>query len=95
MQRMVLDQDIQPLSDFRAGAATYIKQVHHTKRPLVITQRGRGVAVLLDIAVYEHIQAKLELLEDIDTAETQIEQGQYYSHQDAQAIILKKIKDGN
>jgi prevent-host-death family protein len=48
MQRLRIDQDIRPLSEFRSGVASFIKQTHETKRPLVITQHGKGVGVLLD-----------------------------------------------
>ena len=44
-----LDEDIRPLSEFRAGVASFVKRVNDTKRPLVLTQHGRGVAVLIDI----------------------------------------------
>lgn len=40
MQRVLLDQDIKPLSEFRTNAAAFIKQVQTTKRPLVITTHG-------------------------------------------------------
>ena len=49
MSRLHFDQDIQPLSDFRAGAASFIRQINETRRPIVITQRGKGVAVVLDV----------------------------------------------
>lgn len=48
MSRLRVDEDIRPLSEFRAGVATFVKQLHETRRPMVLTQRGRGVAVLLD-----------------------------------------------
>ena len=53
MQRLKIDQDIKPLSEVRIGIAGYIKQVRDTKRPVVITQHGKGVAVLLDASEYE------------------------------------------
>ena len=43
MQRLKIDQDIKPLSEVRIGIAGYIKQVRDTKRPVVITQHGKGV----------------------------------------------------
>ena len=39
MSRLHFDQDIHPLSDFRAGAASFIRQINETTRPIVITQR--------------------------------------------------------
>ncbi|MFQ5708444.1 MAG: DUF4892 domain-containing protein, partial [bacterium] len=38
MKRIVFNQDIRPLSEFRANAAALIKQVRSAKRPMVITQ---------------------------------------------------------
>lgn len=75
MSRIHFDQDIQPLSEFRAGVASYIKQINETRRPLVITQRDKGVAVVLDVAEYEAMQEKIELLEEMRIAETQLVSG--------------------
>ena len=75
MSRIHFDPDIQPLSEFRAGVASYIKQINETRRPLVITQRGKGVAVVLDVAEYEAMQEKIELLEEINKAEMQLSNG--------------------
>ncbi|HBM16790.1 MAG TPA: prevent-host-death family protein [Lentisphaeria bacterium] len=92
MQRINLSNDIRPLSDFRAEAASCIKHVHDTKRPIVITQRGKGVAVLLDIKDYEALQEKIELLQDVYNAERQIETGETVSHNQAKANILSRLK---
>ncbi|MGR3024863.1 type II toxin-antitoxin system Phd/YefM family antitoxin, partial [Vibrio vulnificus] len=83
MSRIHFDQDIQPLSEFRAGVASYIKQINETRRPLVITQRGKGVAVVLDVAEYEAMQEKIELLEEMRTAEAQLASGLGVSNDDA------------
>ncbi len=43
MRKMFIDQNIRPMSEFRSGVASFVKQVHDTKRPLVITQHGKDV----------------------------------------------------
>lgn len=91
MERIVLNQDILPLSDFRASTAHCIKQIHDTKRPIVLTQRGRGVAVLIDIDEFERMQEKLELLQDIQQAENQISEQRTFSHQSARDLIKQSI----
>ena len=91
MRRMIIDQDTRPMSEFRSGVASFIKQVHDTKRPLVITQHGRGVGVLLDVGKFEAMQEKIELLEDIHTSITQIDAGNGVSHQDAMQEVLKRL----
>jgi len=92
MTRLRFDQDIQPLSDFRAGAASFIKQINETRRPIVITQRGKGVAVVVDVAEYESMQEKIELLEEVQKAEAQIASGQGVNNLDARAQVLRALK---
>ena len=92
MKRMKIDQDIRPMSEFRTGIASFLKQVHDTKRPLVITQHGKGVAVLLDVAEYEAMQEKLELLEDVQTSIAQIDSGSGIEHDEAKIAILGQIE---
>jgi len=92
MSRLHFDQDIQPLSDFRAGAASFIRQVNETRRPIVITQRGKCVAVVVDVAEYESMQEKIELLEEVQKAEAQLSSGLGVSSSDARKRILQTIQ---
>jgi len=92
MPRIKLDSDIRPLSDFRANIASIIDEVRKTKRPIVITQHGKSTAVMLDVSEYENLLEKIELLTDIQIAETQLQKGEGYSHQDAKAKILERIR---
>jgi antitoxin YefM len=90
--RLRLDQDIQPLSEFRSSVASYIRQINETRRLLVITQHGKGVAVLLDVAEYEAMQEKIELLEELCTAEAQLASGAGVSNEDARSLLLARLK---
>ena len=92
MRRMVIEQDIRPMSEFRSGMASFVKQVHDTKRPLIITQHGKGVGVLLDIGEFESMQEKIELLEDIQTSISQLEAGNGISHRDARQEVLQRLE---
>jgi prevent-host-death family protein len=92
MQRLKIDQDIKPLSEVRTGIATYIKQVHDTKRPMIITQHGKGVAVLLDAYEYEAMQEKLELITDIQISLNQMDNGAGIDHADAKEKVLKRVR---
>ena len=92
MQRLKIDQDIRPLSEVRTGIAKFIKQVHDTKRPVIITQHGKGVAVLLDAHEYEAMQEKLELLTDVQISLNQLESGQGINHEDAKEKVLNRIQ---
>lgn len=91
MQKLKIDQDIRSLSEVRNAMATFIKQVHDTKRPVIITQHGKGVAVLLGAAEYEAMQEKIELLQDIQTSISQLESGTGIDHDAAKADVLKRV----
>lgn len=91
MSRVRVDEDIRPLSEFRAGVATFIKQLQETRRPMVLTQRGRGVAVLMDASEYDRMQERLEVLEEVYRAEEQIASGQGIAHEDAKARVLSSL----
>jgi len=91
MQPFKLDEDIRPLSEFRAGVASFVKRVNDTGRPLILTQRGRGVAVVVDIRDFESMRERLALLEDISRAEVQLARGEGVPHEAAKEHILKRI----
>ncbi len=92
MESINLKEDVQPLSEFRSGVSSYIQQVTETKRPLLITQHGKGVAILADVEEFEKLQMRLELLESIYKAESQINEGRGISHEDAKSMVMKSIK---
>jgi len=75
---IALDQDIQPISEFRANATAFVEKVRQTGRPIVITQHGRSAAVLLDVREYAKLLErleKLEILEDIEEGIKDMEAG--------------------
>jgi prevent-host-death family protein len=92
MQPINLKDDVQPLSAFRSGVSSYIQQVTETKRPLLITQHGKGVAILADVEEFERLQMRLELLEGLYKAESQIDEGRGIPHKDAKSKVMKSIK---
>lgn len=91
MVRINLEQDIRPLSQFRADAAGLLRRVRETRRALVLTRRGRSAAVVLDVAEYERLLGELELLRDVQTAVRQLEAGQSVSHEEARKRVLTKL----
>ncbi len=90
MNKIQLDQDIQPLSEFRSKVAFYFDKVKRTKRPLIITQNGKSSAILLDVSEYQSMVDKLEVLEDIKSAEEQISQGKELSHKEVKKMFAKR-----
>ena len=91
MQKLKIDQDIRSMSEVRNAMTSYIKQVHDTKRPVIITQHGKGVAVLLGANEFEAMQEKIELLSDVQTSLGQLAKGEGITHKNAKDKLLKRI----
>ncbi len=89
MKRVQLDKDIQPLSEFRANAASMIEKIKTEHRPLVITQHGKSSAVLLDVGDYEQMIDTIELLREINQARQEIEDGKGIEHGE----VMNSLKD--
>ncbi|MCF8355689.1 MAG: type II toxin-antitoxin system Phd/YefM family antitoxin [Melioribacteraceae bacterium] len=92
MHKIQLDKDIQPLSKFRSKVSFYFDQVKKTKRPLVITQNGKSSAILLDVSEYQQMVDKLETLEDIKLAESQLDKDKGISHSEVKKKFAKRSK---
>ena len=73
------------MSEFHLDVSSFIKQVHDTKRPLIITQHGKGVGE------FEVMQEKIELLEDIQTSISQLDSGNGFHHKDAIKEVLLRL----
>ena len=92
MARLILDEDVKPLSEFRAHVASCLSQVKKTRRPVVITHHGKSAAVLLCVSEYEGLMNRMEILEDIRLAEDQLDQGKGVSHETALKEVLARVK---
>jgi prevent-host-death family protein len=46
-------EDVVPLSDLKANPGRVVHQVDETHRPVLLTSRGRGVAVVQALTEYE------------------------------------------
>jgi len=87
-----LNADVHPLSEFRSNSSRIIAQVHKTRRPVVITQHGKSSAVLLDVDEFERMVEKLELLDDIETASRQVEEGGGIADQQVRERVRSRIR---
>lgn len=67
--------DIIPVTDLRQDAAAALKRVRATKQPLVITQRGRAVAVMVSVDAYERAEHERQILLLLARGEREIRTG--------------------
>jgi prevent-host-death family protein len=67
-------EDVIPLTDLKVNPGRVVKHAAETHRPVLLTNRGRGVAVVQSVADYEKaeeerafMRAVVEGLADLDT----------------------------
>lgn len=89
MRQIKPTRDIQPVSEFRANAAKFLDQVRETKKALVITQHGKGAAVLLDIESYDELLDELEIRRAVAAGEAAIRAGRVRDHED----VMKDLRE--
>jgi prevent-host-death family protein len=84
-----LHQDIRPLSEVRTNTASLIKQIQESKRPVVITQHGRSVAVLVEVEEFQRLCEERELFRAIAQSEQEIAKGNVTPHKE----VMKRQKE--
>jgi len=87
-----IDADIQPVSDFRANAAALLKQVQESGRPMILTQRGRSAAVLLDVQSFQSLLEELDELRDVQRGLADVQEKRTTTHADARQKLLQRYK---
>ena len=87
--------NIIPVSDLRQDAAKVLKQLRNDKEPLIITQRGRAAAVIIDVEAYEKAEHEKELLRLLAKGDREIEIGEGYDLDtvlaEADSLLAKEL----
>ena len=91
MSQLRPSTDVLPITEFRANTSTMLGRLHATKRPVVLTQHGRGAAVVMDVAVYEGMLDEIAILRDIRIAEDQIARGEGIPHEEVVARLRARL----
>jgi prevent-host-death family protein len=58
-------RDVVPLSDLKVNPGKVVHQVDETRRPVLLTSRGRGVAVVQALSDYEAESEERSFLRDV------------------------------
>ncbi|OEU62545.1 MAG: prevent-host-death protein [Desulfobacterales bacterium S5133MH16] len=72
-----ITEDIRSITDLKRNTNSVLKQIHKTKRPVVLTVNGKAEAVLMDAKEYEKITNAFNLLKLLIPAEEDISNNRY------------------
>ena len=100
LQRPRLDKDVVSYTECRQTLADCMQRTRRTHRPLVITQNGHAVSILLDISDFEDLWAdnearreREELSRSVEISRAQFERGECVSHHDLMARLKKQLDE--
>lgn len=78
---------LKPVTDIKRHATEIIDQLREDRIPVLITERGREAAVLLDVGTYRGMLKRLEVLEALAEGERAFAEGRVSAHEDVMARI--------
>jgi len=87
---MILTNQVQPVSYFKANAAEIMRNMANDHKPVVITQNGKATSVLQDLASFEQTQETMALLKILALGNAQIEAGRVTSAKEAFAQVQRR-----
>lgn len=84
-------EDIVPISDLKVNPGRIVSQVDKTSRPVLLTSRGRGVAVVQSLKDYEAQSEEQAFLRGVVQGLMDLEEGREMSLEDVKKrLVLDK-----
>ena len=81
-------QDIVPLSDLKVNPGKVVNHAQDTHRPILLTSRGRGVAVVQGLEEYENLEEERAFMKAVTQGLVEIKEGKELSLAD----VKKKLR---
>ena len=80
-------EDIIPLTDLKTNPGRVVRQVADSHRPVLLTSRGRGVAVVQSVADYEAAAEEREFMRAVVQGIADVEAGRDVAIQEVRARL--------
>lgn len=71
----ILADDIRPAADLKNKSTQLLRQVQATRRPILLTQKGKPAAILVDVREFADKLASKRLAQLLKQAEIEIAEG--------------------
>lgn len=82
---------VKPISDFRKDSAGVLRQLRERREPILLTQRGRSVAVLLDVETFERLEYAAGLRAAHQRGVADLEAGRARPHEAVAKAVLGRL----
>ncbi len=68
-------EEIVPLSDLKVNPGKFVNRTKDNKRPILLTSRGRGVAVIQGLEEFENMQEERDFMKAVTQGLLEIKAG--------------------
>ena len=68
-------EDVVPLSDLKVNPGKIVTRANDNKRPILVTSRGRGVAVVQGLEDYEMREEKMAFMQAVAKGLMEVKEG--------------------
>ena len=82
---MKFSEDVAPLADLKVNPGRVVKHAAEAHRPVLLTSRGRGVAVMQSVADYEQAAEERAFMRAVVAGLADLDTGREVSLADAKA----------
>ena len=80
-------EDLVPLTDLKMNTGRVVKHVTEAHRPVLLTSRGRGVAVVQSVSDYEKVEEERAFMRAVVAGLADLEAGREVSLDEARARL--------
>jgi len=80
-------EDVHSVTELKTKASALVEQVRRSRRPMLLTRRGHGVAVLVDLGEYERLVDRARFIEAVEQGVKAAAAGDLHPHDEAEAIL--------
>ena len=80
-------EDVIPLSDLKINPGKVVGRAQDTHRPILLTSRGRGIAVVQGLEAYERTAEELRFVKAVARGLMDVREGNTVSLEDAKKTL--------
>ncbi len=80
-------EDVVPLSDLKVNPGKIVTRANDTRRPILVTSRGRGVAVVQGLEEYERLEEKVAFMQAVAQGLMEVQEGKVIDFTDAKRVL--------
>ncbi len=80
-------EDVVPLSDLKVNPGKVVGRAQDTQRPILLTSRGRGIAVVQGLEDYERTAEELRFVKAVAQGLVDVREGNTVSLDDARKAL--------